>query len=45
MMHIERNTDFFLHFERSSQATVAIVKEMPTFQQQLEKKPKILLQL
>ena len=44
MLQIQRNTDFSLHFESSSQSPVATLKETPSFQEQLENS-EILLQL
>ena len=45
MLQIQRNTDFLLHFERSSESPVAMLEETPSFQQQLERNPEFLLQL
>ena len=45
MLQIQRNTDFLLHLERSSESPVAMLEETPSFQQQLERNPKFLLQL
>ena len=45
MLQIQKNTDFLLHFETSSESPAAMLEETPSFQQQLERNPKFLLHL
>ena len=40
MLQIQKNTDFLLHFETSSESPAAMLEETPSFQQQLERNPK-----